>query len=93
MLRPGLPLRFDGEQFTVAEIEGHRVLLRGTGAAGEPSWRQVDTAVLLSHPSTRILVDTPEPQTALGSVLGALTAAEDDALTVRYRHVQEVRTG
>jgi len=92
-LRPGLPLRFDGEQFTVAEIEGRRVLLRGTGAAGVPSWRQVDTAVLLSHPSTRILVDAPEPQTAVGSVLGALTAAEDDALTVRYRHVQEVRTG
>ncbi|MBT2458636.1 DDE-type integrase/transposase/recombinase [Streptomyces sp. ISL-86] len=92
-LRPGLPLAFDGEQFTVAEIEGRRVLLQQLGALGEPRWRQVDTAVLLSHPTTRILVDAPEPETAVATVLGALSGDEDDALTVRYRHVQEVLTG
>jgi hypothetical protein len=40
-LRPGLPLIHDGEQFTVAEIEGHRVLLRHSRslrkAAGDAS--------------------------------------------------------
>jgi hypothetical protein len=28
LLRAGLPVSFDGEQFTIAEIEGSRVLLR-----------------------------------------------------------------
>ncbi|PYC87507.1 integrase [Streptomyces tateyamensis] len=92
-LRPGLPLTFDGEQFTVAEIEGRRVLLQQVGVLGEPKWRQVDTAMLLSHPTTRILLDTPEPETAVAAVLGALSEDEDDALTLKYRHVQEVLTG
>ncbi|MGX7757293.1 hypothetical protein ACWQ06_01340 [Streptomyces angustmyceticus] len=35
-LRPGLPIRFDGEQFTVAEIEGRRALLRQAVLAGAP---------------------------------------------------------
>ena len=92
-LRPGLPLSFDGDQFTVAEIEGSRVMLRRTGTAGAPSWRQVDLVALLSHPSTRILTAAPERQPALAATLGVLDADEDDELTARYRHVQEVRTG
>ncbi|MFE2749044.1 hypothetical protein ACFXKX_32700 [Streptomyces scopuliridis] len=35
-LQPGLPLRFDGDQFTVAEIEGRRILLQQTGVTGAP---------------------------------------------------------
>ncbi|HUZ39082.1 MAG TPA: hypothetical protein VMV17_22385 [Streptosporangiaceae bacterium] len=54
-LRAGLAVSFDGEQFTIAEIEGSRVMLRRSGAAGAPSWRQVDLVALLSHPGTRIL--------------------------------------
>lgn len=92
-LRPGLPVSFDGDQFTVAEIEGSRVMLRRTGTAGAPSWRQVELVALLSHPSTRILTASPEPQAAVAAVLGGLSPAEDDDLTARYRHVQEVRTG
>jgi hypothetical protein len=52
-LRPGLPLSFDGDQVTVAEIEGSRVMLCRTGTAGAPSWRQVDLVALLSHPYHR----------------------------------------
>ncbi|MGW7248174.1 hypothetical protein [Streptomyces decoyicus] len=55
MLRPGLPVAFDGEQFTVAEIEGRRVLLRQSAVAGTPKLRQVDISVLLAHPTTTIL--------------------------------------
>jgi len=92
-LRPGLPLSFDGDQFTVAEIEGSRVMLRRTRTVGPPSWRQVDLVALLSHPSTRILTNAPEPQPAVAATLGALDADEDEDLTARYQHVQEVRTG
>jgi transposase InsO family protein len=92
-LRPGLPVSFDGDQFTVAEIEGSRVMLRRTGTAGAPSWRQVELVALLSHPSTRILTASPEPQAALAAMLGSLSPGEDEELTSRYRHVQEVRTG
>ena len=92
-LRPGLPVSFDGDQFTVAEIEGSRVMLRRTGTAGAPSWRQVELVALLSHPSTRILTASPEPQAAVAAMLGGLSPGEDDDLTARYRHVQEVRTG
>ncbi|GAA4617263.1 helix-turn-helix domain-containing protein [Actinoallomurus liliacearum] len=90
-LRPGLPISFDGEQFTVAEIEGSRVMLRPVGAPGKSAWRQVDVVALLSHPSIRILVQTAEPQPAVAAVLSA--SGEDDDVTARYRHVQEVRTG
>jgi hypothetical protein len=45
-LRPGLPVSFDGEQFTIAGIEGSRVMLRRTGTAGASSWRQVDLVAL-----------------------------------------------
>src|ERR1039457_585298 len=92
-LRPGLPVSFDGEQFTIAEIEGSRVMLRRCGAAGAPSWRQVDLVALLSHPGTRILAGALEPQAAVAAALGGLGADEDEELTARYRHVQEVRTG
>ena len=80
-------------RFTVAEIEGSRVMLRRTGTAGAPSWRQVELVALLSHPSTRILTAAPEPQAAVAAVLGSLSPGEDDDLTAQYRHVQEVRTG
>lgn len=92
-LRPGLPVGFDGGQYTVAEIEGRRVLLQESAVAGLPKWRQVDIAMLLAHPSTQILVEAPEEETAVAAVLGDLEGAEDDALTVRFRHVQEVLTG
>ncbi|MFH8561965.1 hypothetical protein [Streptomyces sp. NPDC017988] len=54
-LRPGLPISFDGEQFTVAEIEGRRILLRRSALAGPPKMRQVDISVLLAHPTTEFL--------------------------------------
>lgn len=85
-LRLGLPLLYDGEQFTVAEIEGRRVLLQQTGADGRPLWRQVDISVLLSHPTTEFLVEAPAAEPAAAAVLGDLSEAEDDALTVRFRH-------
>lgn len=91
VLRPGLALSYDGEQFTIAEIEGRRVLLRQMGDVDR--WRQIDISVLLSDSSTRFLVETPEEETAAGAVLGGLDEAEDDALTIKVRHVQEVCTG
>ncbi|MER5743624.1 helix-turn-helix domain-containing protein [Streptomyces sp. NPDC002225] len=92
-LRPGLPLLYDGEQFTVAEIEGRRVLLQQISATGRPAWRQVDLSVLLAHPSTEFLVEAPPVEPAVAPLLGGLSSAEDDALTARFRHVQEVRFG
>jgi transposase InsO family protein len=90
-LRPGLPISFDGEQFTVAEIEGSRVMLLPVGTPGASAWRQVHIGALLSHPSTRILAETPGPQPAVAAVLA--NQSEDEEMTARYRHVQEVRTG
>jgi len=92
-LRPGLPVSFDGDRFTIAAIEGSRVMLRRTGTSDALSWLQVDLVALLSHPSTRILTAVPEPQAAVAAVLGELGGDEEDELTARYRHVQEVRTG
>ncbi|GAA5703527.1 hypothetical protein [Streptomyces avermitilis] len=92
-LRTGLPLTYDGEQFTVAEIEGRRILLQQISAEGRPTWRQIDLSVLLAHPSTEFLVDTPPAQPAVAVTLGDLSTAEDDALTTRFRHIQEVRSG
>ncbi|WP_240167358.1 TnsA-like heteromeric transposase endonuclease subunit [Streptomyces noursei] len=60
--RPGLPIAFDGEQFTVAEIEGRRLVLRQSAVAGPPKLRQVDICVLLAHPTT-----PPGPFRRLGS--------------------------
>jgi transposase InsO family protein len=94
-LRPGLPLRFDGEQFTVAEIEGRRILLKPAAAVvGTPKWRQVDISVMLAHPTTEILVSVPqEEEPAAAAVLSGLDDDRDDELTRRIRHVQEVLTG
>jgi transposase InsO family protein len=93
-LSPGLALCYDGEQFTVAEVEGRRVLLRQEESGlGPPRWRQVDIGVLLAHPTTRFLVAEPGEEPACASVLGALSRQADDALTVKFRHVQEVCTG
>lgn len=92
-LRTGLSLTYDGEHFTVAEIEGRRILLQQISAEGRPTWRQIDLSVLLAHPSTEFLVDTPPAQPAVAVTLGDLSTAEDDALTTRFRHVQEIRSG
>ncbi|MHC0432721.1 integrase [Streptomyces sp. O3] len=94
-LRPGLPISFDGEQFTVAEIEGRRILLQPTAAVvGVPKWRQVDISVLLAHPTTEILVPVPqEDGPAAAAVLSSLDDDGDDELTRRFRHIQEVLTG
>lgn len=93
-LRPGLPIAYDGEQFTVAEIEGRRILLQQTGVVGAPKLRQVDISALLAHPTTEILVPAPaEEAAAPAAVLGGLTDDEDDELTQKVRHVQEVLTG
>ncbi|MET7703612.1 hypothetical protein [Streptomyces sp. NPDC005485] len=93
-LQPGLPISFDGEQFTVAEIEGRRILLRPTAAVvGMPRWRQLDISVLLAHPTTEILVPAPQEEPAAAAILGGLDDGGDDDLTRKFRHVQEVRTG
>ncbi|MFF7337357.1 integrase [Streptomyces sp. NPDC008163] len=92
-LRPGLPIGFDGEQFTVAEIEGRRILLRQSALAGPPRLRQVDISVLLAHPTTEILEPVPEEATASAALLSGLADEEDDELTVKVQHLQEVLTG
>ncbi|MEU9247742.1 integrase [Streptomyces sp. NPDC048385] len=94
-LQPGLAISFDGEQFTVAEIEGRRILLQPAAAVvGVPKWRQVDISVLLAHPTTEILVPVPqEEEPAAAAVLSSLDDDSDDELTRRFRHVQEVLTG
>lgn len=92
-LSPGLPIAFDGEQFTVAEIEGRRVLLRQSAVAGPLKLRQVDISVLLSDPTTEILAPMPEEPTAPAALLGGLADEEDDELTAKVQHLQEVLTG
>ncbi|MFE1880143.1 integrase [Streptomyces diastatochromogenes] len=92
-LRQGLPLAFDGEQFTIAELDGRRVLLQQTGPDGRPRWRQVDLSMLMSHPSTEFLVETPPPGPASATVLGNLVDEEEGNLNTRFQHVQEVRFG
>jgi hypothetical protein len=39
------------------------------------------------------MVEAPDEEAAAAAVLGGLEEDEDDALTVRFRHVQQVRTG
>ncbi|MFD8115692.1 helix-turn-helix domain-containing protein [Streptomyces microflavus] len=92
-LRPGLPIAFDGEQFTVAEIEGRRVLLRQVAVAGPPKLRQVDISILLGDPSMEILAQTPAETTSSAALLSGLAGEEEDELTVKVQHVQEVLTG
>lgn len=91
-LRPGLPISFDGEQFTVAEIAGRRILLQ-QAVAGTPKWRQVDINALLSHPSTKLLVESPQEEAEASPRLSGLADTEDAALTEKVRHIQEVLTG
>ncbi|MFF0740625.1 helix-turn-helix domain-containing protein [Streptomyces sp. NPDC004111] len=92
-LRPGLPIAFDGEQFTVAEIEGRRVLLRQVAVAGPPKLRQIDISLLLGDPSTEILAQAPPETTSSAALLSGLAGEEDDELTVKVQHIQEVLTG
>lgn len=92
-LRQGLPLVFDGEHFTIAELDGRRVLLQQIGLDGRPQWRQVDLSMLMTHPSTEFLVEAPPLGPATATVLGSLMDDEDEELTTRFRHVQEVRFG
>jgi transposase-like protein len=65
----------------------------GTCSSGPETYFRAgqDVVALLSHPSTRILMQTPEPQPAVAAVLA--DPDEDDKVTARYWHVQEVRTG
>ncbi|MCX5205195.1 integrase [Streptomyces sp. NBC_00237] len=93
-LRPGLPISFDGEQFTVAEVEGRRILLQpASSGVGVPKWRQVDISVLLTHPTTEILTPAPQGELADAAALSGLSDKDDGELTLQFRHVQEVRTG
>ncbi len=92
-LRTGLQLTYDGEQFTIAEIEGRRILLQQISADGRPTWRQIDLSVLMAHPSTEFLVETPPAQPAAQRCWASSAPRRDDALTTRFRHVQEVRSG
>ncbi|MET8076199.1 integrase [Streptomyces sp. NPDC005303] len=90
-LRIGLPLVYDGQQCTIAELDGRRVLLQHAGLDSRPQWRQVDLALLLSHPSTEFLVPAPPQQSGTAALFGSLCGEEDEEVTVRYQHVQEVR--
>lgn len=92
-LHVGLRIGFDGEQFTVTEISGRRILLEQVGAEGAPGVRQVDVAMLLAHPSTRFGDAGPRPRASAAAVFSALSGDEEDEVTARFRHVQEVRTG
>ncbi|MFJ2080861.1 hypothetical protein ACIOGW_37485 [Streptomyces anulatus] len=92
-LRPGLPIAFDGEQFTLAEIEGRRILLRQSAVAGPPKLRHVDLSALLAHPSTEILTPSPAETTASAALLNGLAREDDDEQTVKVQHHQEVLTG
>jgi hypothetical protein len=46
----------------------------------------VELVTLLSHPSTRVLTPSPEPQAAVATVLGGLDDIEDDELKRSARH-------
>ena len=92
-LHVGLRVGFDGGQFTITEIAGRRILLEQAGGEGVPAVRQVDVAMLLTHPSTRFGDAAPQPRPSAAAVLKALSREEEDEVTARFRHVQEVRTG
>ena len=89
VLRAGTWLAHDGERFQIAELDGRRILLQS--AAGE--LRQVDTAWLLTHSTTRIgaAENPPEPSVALAFT--SLADEQDADLTTKIHHVQEVLTG
>lgn len=48
---------------------------------------------MLSHPTTEILAPAPEETTASAALLSGLADGEDDELTVKVQHLQEVLTG
>jgi len=91
-LHVGLPVAFDGDQYTIAEIEGRRLGLRRTALVdGQEKWRQVDVVALLAHPSFRVL--TPQGE-ALEAGAGSVARGADEADGAERRaHVQEVLTG
>ncbi|SCD31373.1 Integrase core domain-containing protein [Streptomyces sp. DvalAA-14] len=91
-LRAGLALSFQGEQFTVSEVQGRQVLLQQSGLGGT-RWRLVDVAGLLADPSTQLLVELPDEEESAAVALGLLDEAEEEAVTQRFQHVQEVRFG
>ena len=62
------------------------------GLPGALSWRQVDLGALLSTRAPGRRRAGPQAGGGCGSA-GGLGADEDEELTARYRHVQEVRTG
>lgn len=92
-LRIGLPLVYDGQQCTIAELDGRRILLQHTGSDGRPQWRQVDLSLLLTHPSTEFLTSAPKEEVGAATLFGSLYDEEDEEVTVRFQHVQEVRFG
>jgi transposase InsO family protein len=92
-LRVGLRVAFDGDQFTIAEIEGRRLMLQRVGPPSASSGRQVDVVALLAHSSFSVL--TPEGA-ATGWARPSGSAAEsgdEEEVAERYQHVQEVLTG
>lgn len=91
-LRAGLALSFQGEPFTVSEVRGREVLLHQPGPDGV-RWRLVDVAGLLADPTTELLVDLPEEEESAAVALGLLDQAEEDEVTERFQHVQEVLSG
>jgi transposase InsO family protein len=89
VLRVGIWLAYDGERFQIVELGGRRVLLRSV--RGE--LRQLDTAWLLTHPSTSISADENLSEPAAAPAFTSLAAEQDAELTTRIQHIQEVLTG
>jgi hypothetical protein len=89
VLRVGTWLTHDGERFQIVELEGRRVLLRS--ATGE--LRQVDTAWLLTHPTTRFGAAQDPLEPSMAPAFTSLAGEQDAKLTTRIRHIQEVLTG
>ncbi|MER6112829.1 integrase [Streptomyces hirsutus] len=91
-LRAGLALSFQGEPFTVSEVRGREVLLQQSGSGGG-RWRLVDVAGLLADPTTQLLGELPGEEESTAVALGLLDQAEEDEVTQRFQHVQEVLCG
>ncbi len=90
VLRVGGWLDHDGERFQLVELQGRRVLLRSVAGA----LRQVDTAWLLTHPTTHFgAADETPLQASVAPAFMSLPSGQDAELTTRIQHVQEVLTG
>jgi transposase InsO family protein len=89
-LHVGLLLAFDGNQYTIADIEGRRIGLRPTGFA-DGVWRQVDVVALLAHPSFRVL--TPDGEALMTASAPEAPDQTEAQAAERRAHVQEVLTG